>query len=69
MEQIVGIFQAIGIFIALPALIGFIIVRSFLLWDRRARPKYGVSKLACTINTDCPTGFVCMNGHCVPAEA
>ena len=69
MDQIVGIFQALGIFIALLALIGLMIVGSFLLWDRRARLKYGASELACTINTDCPTGFVCVNGHCVPAQA
>ncbi len=65
MEQIVGVLQAIGIFVALPTLIGFIIVGSFLLWDRRARLKHGVSELACTINTDCPPGFVCVNGLCV----
>jgi hypothetical protein len=25
------------------------------------------SNLACSIDTDCPAGYVCLNGRCVPA--
>ncbi len=25
------------------------------------------TNLTCTIDTDCPQGYVCLNGHCMPA--
>jgi hypothetical protein len=33
------------------------------LKDRRAR----LVKMVCSIDADCPEGFVCRDGHCVPA--
>jgi hypothetical protein len=39
MELMLGILQGLGIFIALPALIGIIVADSFLLWDDRASAK------------------------------
>jgi hypothetical protein len=69
MEQIAGIFQAIGIFIVFPSIIGFIIVGSFLIWHRRTSTKRNITNLVCSINSDCPPGFVCVNGHCVPAQS
>jgi Cys-rich repeat protein len=33
------------------------------LRDRRARS----AEAACSIDSDCPDGFVCQNGRCIPA--
>lgn len=27
-----------------------------------------VESLACSMDTDCPEGYVCINGHCIPAN-
>ena len=27
------------------------------------------TNLTCTINTDCPEGYVCVNGRCMPARS
>jgi hypothetical protein len=69
MEQLVGVFQAIGFLIVFPSIIGFIIVGSFLIWSRRATAKRDITSLVCSVNSDCPPGFVCVNGHCVPAQS
>jgi len=36
MELMLGILPGLGIFVALPTLIGIIVADSFLLWDGRA---------------------------------
>ena len=69
MELMLGILQGLGIFVALPALIGIIVADSFLLWDSRASAKQGIAKLACSVDTDCPLDFICLDGHCVPRRA
>lgn len=33
----------------------------------RVQPEAPASTLACSVDADCPTGFVCADGHCVPA--
>ena len=30
--------------------------------------KQALANLACSIDNDCPSGFVCVSGHCVPAR-
>ncbi len=30
--------------------------------------KRALPNLACSIDTDCPTGFVCLRGQCVPVK-
>ena len=69
MELTLGILQGLGIFAALPFLIGIIIAVPFLLWNRRASVKQDIITLVCSINADCPPGFLCLNGHCVPQKA
>jgi len=69
MELTLGILLGLGIFAALPSLIGIIVANAFILWDHRASAKQGMAKLVCSIDTDCPSGFVCLDGHCVPRRA
>ncbi len=30
--------------------------------------KRALHDLACSIDTDCPAGYMCVSGHCVPAK-
>ena len=36
---------------------------------RRELARAAVPDVSCSIDTDCPSGFVCMNGYCVPGNA
>jgi hypothetical protein len=68
MEMTLGILLGLGIFVVLPSLIGIMIVGPFLISNRRARFKQGIRALVCSVNADCPPGFVCIDGHCVPQK-
>jgi len=50
-----------GVFVRL-----YEIVRDKL--QRRARAEVEGLNLTCSINADCPPGFVCANGRCVPEK-
>lgn len=42
------------------------------LYQRRKEAnllKQALPNLACSIDADCPPGFVCLNGQCVPLKA
>ena len=30
--------------------------------------KQALANMMCSINADCPPGFVCLDGHCIPAR-
>ena len=65
LETVLGILQGVAFFIALPVLVGFMIIGSLLLWARfKARAKT-FAELVCSTDADCPKGHVCENGVCV----
>jgi hypothetical protein len=73
METMLAVLMVLGVYIMLPAIIGFIIVGSFMLWEHWAIRKVAhVEKQAsqplmvCSTDADCPLGYVCMGGRCVP---
>lgn len=69
MELFIGILQVSGFYLALPILVGFMIVGSLQLSRRfrvGARVKYTTAGPACSTNADCPEGYVCQSGVCVP---
>jgi len=69
-EVILAILQVLGIFVVLPALIGLAIVGSVLSWERfKETRKQPVAGLACRVDADCPPGYVCRNGVCLPASS
>jgi len=35
----------------------------------RAGRREEIASYFCTIDTDCPPGYVCLNGHCVPQKS
>jgi hypothetical protein len=28
----------------------------------------GIKKLSCSVNTDCPKGYICVGGECIPSS-
>ena len=67
MELLLALVQVLAIFIALPALAGIVIATPFLWWNRRVSVIQGIAQMVCRVDTDCPLGYVCRNGVCVPA--
>ena len=66
MEMTLALLEVLGITIVLPAVVGFAVVGSFLLRDRKASTKGRAAQLVCRVDTDCPSGYICSNGVCVP---
>ncbi len=58
----------IALFLLLVALSGIATAGFFALQDRRTHATQGVRELACSTSTDCPPGFACVKGHCVPEQ-
>ena len=68
LETVLGILQGVAFFIALPVLIGFMIIGSLLLWARFKAGAKTFAELVCSTNADCPKGYVCENGVCIPVR-
>ena len=61
----------IGIFLVLPIIIILVImcmvnVVEQLKDQQTGNGTSGSESVVCSIDTDCPTGYVCRNGKCVP---
>lgn len=69
MELTLAILLVLGITIVLPALVGFAITGSFLLWGHKASAKGVEAQFVCRVDADCPSGYVCSNGVCVPTHS
>jgi len=66
MEVLLAILLVLAIFVGVPAGMGFGIV-GILAWrERSLAPQRTQRELTCTVDADCPAGYICMNGRCVP---
>lgn len=66
MEVALAILLALAVFVGIPAAIGFGIVGLTTLLGRTRVAQTRVS-LVCSIDADCPPGYKCVEGRCVPA--
>ena len=66
MEIALGILQGIGIFLVGPIIFGLLIGGIVVLWSFRKAKRVEVFDIACSLDIDCPPGYVCDNGVCVP---
>jgi len=41
----------------------------YLLGARKTNKRVETSPSSCAIDADCPSGYVCVNGHCVPSRS
>jgi len=62
------ILQILLIFVMLPAIIAYAIVGFLVLWNRFRTERADFLALTCTVDADCPDGYVCQNGVCVVAR-
>jgi len=69
MEAALAILLALAVFVGIPAATGFGIVGLTRLLGRLGVAQTRVSlELVCSVDADCPPGYRCVGGRCVPAE-
>jgi len=73
MEVLLGFLQALGAMVVAPALIGLGtlgVVKRFEVTERgKATERLDVASLVCRLDADCPQGYACRDGICVPAHS
>jgi hypothetical protein len=69
MEWSIVIVMAIAILIILfpLAFVWYVCIGGICMAIKRSR--VANLNLMCSIDTDCPPGYICVNGHCVPQKA
>ncbi len=69
MEWSTIIMLAIAILVILfpLAFIWFVCIGGICMAVKKSR--VAMSNLKCSVDTDCPSGFICVDGHCVPHKA
>jgi len=69
MEVALAILLALAFFVGIPAAIGSGIVGLIRLLGRPGVAQTRESlELVCSVDADCPPGYKCVGGRCVPAE-
>ena len=60
METFLAILLALAIHVGIPAVIGFAIAGGIALAELQSR------HLVCYVDADCPPGYECIGGKCLP---
>lgn len=65
-----AILEGLGIFVVLPIVIGLIIISLVMLLEQTKRKMTGdikehIENLVCSIDADCPEGYICIEGKCI----
>lgn len=68
---ILAILEGLAFFVVLPVIIGLIIISLVMIFERNKQQmpgniKEAIGNMVCSIDADCPTGHVCIDGKCVP---
>ena len=75
METILAMLVVSGIFMGIPTVVGFAIAGVYILTRREARTAKrstalheteAPGALVCALDADCPPGYWCVGGRCVP---
>ncbi len=71
MEVVILVLQVLGIYVLLPVMIGTAIIAIYVASRSirsvsRESSQIGLDSLICSIDADCPIGYICINGQCVP---
>ncbi|MFC1948528.1 hypothetical protein ACFLXY_11495 [Chloroflexota bacterium] len=67
----IAVLQGLGIFLVLPIIIASIIISLVMIAERIKQNMTGsikesIENLVCSIDTDCPEGYLCIGGKCIP---
>ena len=65
------VLEVLGIFLVIPIIIGIIIISLVMTVDRIKQNmtgsiKVSVENLVCSVDADCPEGYLCIGGKCIP---
>ena len=65
------VLQVFGIFLVLPLIIALIVISLGMIVVRinqnmTGSIKESIENLVCSIDTDCPEGYLCIDGKCIP---
>ena len=68
---ILAVLQGLGIFLVVPIIIAIIIISLAMMVERIKQNMTGsitesIENLVCSIDADCPEGYLCVGGKCVP---
>ena len=63
METFLAILLVLAIHVGIPTIIGFAIVGGVV---QAERAKLQTRELVCATDADCPPGYVCIGGSCLP---
>ena len=71
MTGILAVLEGIGFFVVIPVLVGVIIISLYFIYQQlrtkfAGNIKESIENMVCSIDTDCPPGYICINGKCVP---
>lgn len=67
---LLAILQGLGIFLVIPIIIAIIIISLVLILGKIRREMIGpikesIETLVCSIDADCPEGYLCIGGKCI----
>ena len=65
------VLQVLGIFFVIPLIVAFLIITLALILGKikgiiTGSIKESIEVLVCSIDADCPEGYLCIGGKCVP---
>lgn len=66
MDTFLAVLMVLAIYVGISAVIGFAVAGGIILpgWVNLRS-----GKLVCVIDADCPPGYVCIDGRCMPNRA
>jgi len=71
MVTLLTVLEVLGVFLILPLIIGLIVISLVFTFQSLKKSmsenhEQKLIDLVCKIDADCPEGYLCVNGQCIP---